>query len=126
MHEVVMRRFGNTVSAVGLLFLVVAFPLHAQQVEVTHDVNLRADPSTDIPPIRLLTSPEQVQLLEPGKTTGYYHVRTSQAEKGWVWAKNVHVFAASTAPTPTPRPVATATPTPTAHPTSTATPAPSG
>ena len=35
----------------GLLVLVVAFPLCAQQAEVTHDVNLRADPSTDNPPL---------------------------------------------------------------------------
>jgi Bacterial SH3 domain len=110
---------------VGFLLLVVTFPLHAQQAEVTHNVNLRADPSTDNSPIRLLTPPEQVELLEPGKTSGYYHVHTSQAEEGWVWAKNVHVIAISPTPTPTPPPVATATPTPAALPTSTATP-PSG
>jgi hypothetical protein len=120
-----MKRFGHTVGSVGFLLLLVAFPLHAQQAEVTHNVNLRADPSTDNPPIRLLVPPEQVQLLESSKTSGYYHVHTSQAEDGWVWAKNVHVAAISSTPTPTP-PAATPTPTPTALPTSTATPTPFG
>jgi uncharacterized protein YgiM (DUF1202 family) len=120
-----MKRFGYTVGFVGFLLLLVAFPLHAQQAEVTRNVNLRADPSTDNPPIRLLMPPEQVQLLEPSETSGYYHVRTSQAEDGWVWAKNVHVIATSPTPTPT-LPVATATPTPAALPTSTATPTSSG
>ena len=120
-----MKRFGYVVGYVGFLLLSIAFPLHAQQAEVTRNVNLRADPSADNPPIRLLMPPEQVQLLEPGKTSGYYHVRTGQAEEGWIWAKNVHVTAISPTPTPT-LPVATATPTPAALPTSTATPTPSG
>lgn len=34
-------------------------------------VNLRSDPSTENPPIRLLTPPEQVELLKPDKTGGY-------------------------------------------------------
>src|SRR5664279_233658 len=104
-----MKRFGYTVGFLGFLLLAVAVPLQAQQAEVTHNVNLRADPSTDNSPIRLLMPPEQVQLLEPVKTSGYYHVHTNQAEEGWVWAKNVHVTAIS--PTPTPTPLA-ATPTP--------------
>ena len=121
-----MKRFGHTVSSVGFLLLLVAFPLHAQQAEVTRNVNLRADPSADNPPIRLLMPPEQVQLLEPSETSGYYHVHTSQAEEGWVWAKNVHVTAISPTPTSTPLPATpTPTPTPAAVPTSTATP-PSG
>jgi hypothetical protein len=124
-REVVMKRFGHTVGSVGFLLLLVAFPLHAQQADVMHNVNLRADPSADNPPIRLLMPPEQVQLLESSKTSGYYHVHTSQAEDGWVWAKNVRVIATSSTPTPT-LPVAMATPTPAALPTSTATPTPSG
>src|ERR1035437_1785087 len=124
-REVVMKRFGYVVGYVGFLLLSVAFPLHAQQAEVTRNVNLRADPSADNPPIRLLMPPEQVQLLESSTTSGYYHVRTSQAEEGWIWAKNVQVTAIS--PTPRPiLPVATATPTPPTLPTSTATPTPSG
>src|ERR1035441_6075821 len=120
-REAVMKRFAFTVGFVGFLLLLVVFPLHAQQAEVTRNVNLRADPSADNPPIRLLMPPEQVQLLESSETSGYYHVHTSQAEDGWVWAKNVHVIATSSTPTPT---LPVATPTPAALPTSTATPTP--
>src|ERR1035441_10876699 len=119
-----MKRFAFVVGLVGFLPLVVAFPVHAQQVEVTRNVNLRAAPSADNPPIRLLMPPEQAQLLEPSETSGYYHVRTSQAEEGWIWAKNVQVIATSATSPPT-LPVATATPTPADLPTSTATPTPS-
>src|ERR1039458_10604406 len=95
-----MKRFGYTVGFVGFLVLVVAFPLHAQQAEVTHNVNLRADPSTDNPPIKLLMPPEQVQLLEPDKTAGYYHVKTSSGEQGWVWSRNLNVLETTSTPTP--------------------------
>src|SRR5664279_5993580 len=120
-----MKRFWQTAGSLGLLLLAAMYPVRAQQAEVTHDVNLRADPSTANPPIRLLKPPEQVQLPEAEKTAGYYHVRTSQAEEGWTWAKNIHVIAISPTPTPTPLPMTTATPTPAALPTSTATPTPS-
>jgi Bacterial SH3 domain. len=80
-----------------------------QQAQIIHNVNLRGDPSTDNPPIRLLTPPEVVTLIEPNKTSGYYHVQTDQGEKGWVWSHNVQVIATTSTPTPT---QATATPTP--------------
>lgn len=92
-----------------LLLLIVAVPLRAQQAEVTHNVNLRSDPSTNNPPIGLLKPPEQVELLEPGKTAGYYHVRTAANEEGWVWSHNVKVL--ETTPSPTPAFVPTPTPT---------------
>lgn len=109
----VINRFWQTAVSLALLLLAAVNPLRAQQAEVTHDVDRRPDPSTDNPPIRLLKPPETAQLLEPGKTSGYYHVRTSQAEEGWTWAKNIHVISAGPTPTPTP-PTVTPTPTPVA------------
>lgn len=83
----------------------------AQQAQVVRNVNLRGDPSTDNPPIRLLTPPEVVTLIQPGKTAGYYHVQTDEGEEGWVWSHNVQII--ETTPTQTPVPVeATATPVP--------------
>jgi hypothetical protein len=61
-------------SFLYLLLLCVGLAL-GQTAEVTHNVNLRADPSTNNPPIRLLTPPERVELLEPGKSNSYYHVK---------------------------------------------------
>src|SRR6202162_4579586 len=110
-----------------------------QTAEVTHNVNLRSDPSTanpppkpphtatprsapptPTPPIRLLTPPEQLRVLAAAKTNGYYHVRTSVGEEGWVWSPNVHVLPATptaaptpSGPTPTPAPGITPSPPPT-------------
>ena len=74
------------------LFLAASWSL-AQQAEVTRNVNLRGDPSAANPPIRLLTPPEVVTLIEPDKTSGYYHVRTTANEEGWLWGRNVKVQA---------------------------------
>lgn len=112
------RLSGWPLVIVGLLFSAFGF---AQTAEVTRNVNLRPDPSTDNPPIRLLTPPEQVELLEPVKTGGYYHVQTSLGEEGWVWARNVSIIATTPTSTPTTgQPTATPTPeiTPTSTPTS--------
>jgi hypothetical protein len=51
----------------------------------------------------LLTPTEPpMQLIEPNVLDGYYHVRTAQAEEGYVWSKNVKVAAGpATTPTPT-------------------------
>ena len=95
-----MKRFRHTVGYVAVLLLIVAFPLYAQQAEVTRNVNLRPDPSSNNPPIRLLMPPEQVQLLEPDTTAGYYHVKTSSGEQGWVWSRNLNVLETTSPPTP--------------------------
>src|SRR5262249_52284525 len=94
-----------------LAALAITAPAHGQTLEVTHNVNLRQDPSTDNPPIRLVLLGEEVTLLEPGKTNDYYHVTTAQNEEGWVWAHNVRVLAATPTPGPgvTPVPTAAAT-----------------
>src|SRR5437016_5740927 len=69
-----------------------------------HPVNLRSDPSTDHPPIRLLHPSEPpLTLLEPATTSGYYHVRTSIGETGWVWGTNVSV--STTPPLPPSGPI---------------------
>ncbi len=103
-----------------LLLILCSGVAFGQTAEVTHNVNLRSDPSTSNPPIRLLTPPEQVELLEPGKTNGYDHVRTSLGEEGWVWSPNVHVLPVTpttaptpSGPTPTPAPGITPSPPPT-------------
>jgi hypothetical protein len=115
-----MVRISRKLSAFLSLLILCAGAALGQTAEVTHNVNLRGDPSTNNPPIRLLTPPEQVQLLEAGKTNGYFHVRTVQNEEGWVWSPNVHVLlvtptAVSTpsGPTPTPAPGVTPSPPPT-------------
>src|SRR6266849_1502832 len=63
-----------------------------QTVTVTRNVTLRPDPSSEYAPIRLLTPSEPpLTLLEPTPESGYYHVKTSAGEEGYVYERNVHV-----------------------------------
>jgi len=54
----------------------------AQSVTVVHNVNLRPDPSSEYPALRLLTPSEPpLTLLESTPESGYYHVRTGAGEE---------------------------------------------
>src|SRR5216684_901364 len=100
-------------AAFALLLVLISFPASlalAQEAVVTRNVNLRRDPSTNHPPIRLLVPPDTVELVEPEQTSGYYHVRTEDRETGWVWGRNLRVLSGGepsptsphTAPAPAP------------------------
>jgi hypothetical protein len=98
-----MRRVRATIS---LLATVVALPwvntpARAQTVTVVHNVNLRPDPSTEYPPIRLLTPAEPPMiLLDSTPESGYYRVVTSTGDTGYVWSRYVRVNTSlGTAPT---------------------------
>jgi hypothetical protein len=71
------------------LLLVATLCAAQQQAAVNHNVNLRSEPSTDNPPIRLLHPGEVLQLVVTDATNGYYHVHTSNGADGWVWARNI-------------------------------------
>ena len=78
-----------------ILFLgLLTWPCLAQGhlVLVEGNVNLRADPSTSNPPIRLLKPPEEALLLEHGPEGGYYRVRTQKDKLGWVWGHRVGIL----------------------------------
>src|SRR5712692_7002424 len=100
-------------AAFVLLLVLISLPAGlalAQEAVVTRNVNLRRDPSTNHPPIRLLVPPDTVELVEPEQTSGYYHVRTEDRETGWVWGRNLRVLSGGepsptsphTAPAPAP------------------------
>jgi len=74
-----------------LLFALLLGMAAAQTAVVKRNVNLRSDPSTAGDPIVLLTPPAQLQLIEPDPTSGFYHVRTTDNEEGWVWARNITI-----------------------------------
>src|SRR5206468_1101099 len=65
---------------------------------VVSNVNLRPDPSSANPAIRLLTPPEQLELLQPSPTNRYYHVRTAANETGWVWGPNIELVSVGPQP----------------------------
>src|SRR5438874_2976665 len=102
-------------SVVGLLLLVAcASTSFAQNVTVTRNVNLRPEQSSAEKAIRLLTPTEPpMTLVEPFVQDGYYHVRTTMNEDGYVWSKYVKVSAGTTPPpagNPPPPPPPPATP----------------
>jgi Bacterial SH3 domain len=70
----------------------------AQTAAVKRNVNLRPDPSTDNDPITTLTPPAQLNLIEPEPTDGFFHVKTSDGQEGWVWGRNIRVKTGSTTP----------------------------
>ena len=72
----------------------------SQTAVVQRNVNLRSDPSINVALITLLTPPTPLTLLDANKQQGYYHVRTTAGQEGWVWSKNVSVTAG---PAPTTR-----------------------
>jgi uncharacterized protein YgiM (DUF1202 family) len=82
------------VSLYGLILLATVCA-GQQQATVSRNVNLRSDPATDNPPIRLLHPGEMLQLVVPDQTNGYYHVHTTDGTDGWVWARNVTTQGAS-------------------------------
>ena len=83
-----------------ILAILLACAALADDVRVVRNVNLRADPSTANNPIRLLTPPDELELIEAEQTSGYYRVRTDGGEEGWVWGKNVRRLEAPEQPTP--------------------------
>ncbi len=74
----------------------------AQTVSIVRDVNLRHHASTNQAPIRLLTPQDQLTLLAQRPRNGFYHVRTADAQEGWVWGRNIRLGAAPVVSTPPP------------------------
>ena len=67
----------------------------AQTVTVFRNVNLRSEQSIQEPAIRLLRPDEPpMALLEPHAQDGYFYVRTTAGEEGYVWSRSVRVSAA--------------------------------
>jgi hypothetical protein len=64
----------------------------AQIAVVTQPVHLRADPSTNNPPLRLLYPPERLQLIPPKEQGDFYRVRTTQDEEGRAWKRNISLY----------------------------------
>jgi hypothetical protein len=68
--------------------------LGAQTAVVTHNVNLRSDPSTSKRAIAKLALGTELQLLNGNSVSGYYRVKTATGDIGFVWGKNVQIQSA--------------------------------
>jgi hypothetical protein len=84
------------------MLLAAFFPLHAQDAVVSRNVNLRLDPSSENPAIRLLLSGEELFILSDARVNNYYSVRTIDGVEGWAYAPRVDLL---DDPTPTPGPL---------------------
>lgn len=101
----------RAIRSAAFFVLLWAATASAQTARVTHNVNLRPEQSSQVPAIRLLTPAEPpLELLEPHVQDGYYHVRTSAAEEGYVWSRYVTISAAPPSETPTSAPPTTPAP----------------
>ena len=93
-HAQAQVNLGIIYSLGLLLTLYLFFPplVLAQVAVVIKPVNLREDPSTNNPPIRLLLPPERLKLVPPKEQGGYYRVKTEANENGWAWKPSVKVY----------------------------------
>ena len=93
-----MKRFIFSARFLKVLFgaawvFLLTWPGYSQILTATvkRNVNLRSDPSSNNPPIRLLTPPEELRLLSLQRVNRYYHVFTEANEEGWVWSARLEV-----------------------------------
>ena len=92
------------ISRTGSLFVILLWSTIAfaqGTATVTQNGNLRTTPSSAKPPIRLLTPPETLTLINSTQVNGYYHVRTAQGEEGWVFRNSVKLGGPPPPPPPT-------------------------
>lgn len=90
-----MRRASRLVFFLVVFLSTLAFSTFgfATEAQVTRNVNLRSDPSSNSSRIKLLTPPDRIDLVEDTATNGYYHVLTEDGKEGWVWGKNIQLQA---------------------------------
>ena len=72
--------------------LVVVGPATAQDAVVSYNVNLRQDPSSSNPEIRLMLPGAELFLLSQTRTNNYYNVRTMDNVVGWAYAPRVRLL----------------------------------
>jgi hypothetical protein len=93
------------------MFCVSTIDASATEAVAKKRATLRSDPSAQRPPIAIILQGEDVELIEPAQTSGYFHVRTAEGEEGWVYARNLEIVttpSAVTTPTPPAGPATTA------------------
>jgi hypothetical protein len=91
-----MNRFVTALFAVAFLSFTAGGALATDAI-VKHRATLRMEPSTENPPITTLQPPEDVELIDPSPTRGYYHVRTAEGDEGWVYSRNLEIVTANPA-----------------------------
>jgi hypothetical protein len=107
-------RLLKTSFAILFVFLA-ASAAFATDAIVKKRATLRGDPSTERPPIGRLQPDEDVEIIEPSPTNGYYKVRTGEGEEGWVYSRNLEIVTTPTPTPPAPAPPVPSPPQPVVH-----------
>ena len=105
-----MTLWRNVLVVTAVLWGSVAFG--QPTATITRNGNLRPTPSTSRPAIRVVMSGETVTLINVNPVNGYYHVRTSQGERGWIYRSAVTLGPATLPPGPPPAPPPASLPPP--------------
>jgi hypothetical protein len=77
------------------LWLSLAF---ADTATVQTDSNVRQRPSRSSNIVTTVSAGDQVELISAKPRRGYYHIRTTDGDEGWVLARNVQVDASGSTP----------------------------
>ena len=91
-HHLSASRRVTRITVQFLLFslLLTAYCLGTDAI-LTHNATLRSDPSSANPPILTLKAKDDVELLSTTATHGYYHVRTSEGQEGWIYGRSLQI-----------------------------------
>lgn len=81
----------NKFPRLSFFVLFLSLAAGAQTATVKRNVNLRPDPSTNNDPITTLKPPAQIDLIEPDTADGFFHVKTSEGQEGWVWGRYIRI-----------------------------------
>ncbi len=81
-------------AALVALGMIAAGNAYGEDAVTLKRATLRADPSTRHKPIDILEAGDDVELVEPTPTAGYYHVRTEDGQEGWIYARNLQLVPA--------------------------------
>jgi uncharacterized protein YgiM (DUF1202 family) len=103
--QIVIACFGPGAQYHAMKAFLVALSLMAssaaaQTAVVTRNVNLRTGPSSSRSIVRQLAPPDELAILDPQQTNGYWEVRVAGGDQGWVWSRNVRVTGAAPAANP--------------------------
>lgn len=100
-----MKALLRSLAGAVFVLLLLQNAFGAEVIVFDHKATLRADPSTQRAPVAILEPGEHLDLIDPSPTAGYYHVRSTEGDEGWVYVRSVEVVTAVPA-APTARPAA--------------------
>ena len=59
-------------------------------VTVAREVNLRGEPSTTRPRLRLVKPNTELRIVDQNPSNGFFRVILGKGRLGWIWSKNIH------------------------------------